>query len=97
MDVQLINGLLTPLASILVSAGLSLWIYKTLSWKVKEQSNTITRLEKEIEKLKNNEHVINQKYLRLVAIVLKNKQCADGKDCTIFQKYIEMIEREGAI
>jgi FtsZ-binding cell division protein ZapB len=97
MDIQLLNNILTPLASILVSGGISYWVYKTLSWKVKEQAQTIIRLEKEIDKLKDNEQTIRTKYMHVVAMILKNKQCNDGKDCTIFKKYIELIEKEGAI
>ena len=97
MNPQDFVNLLTPLASVIVSGGISWWIYKTLSWKVKEQSQTILRLEKEIEKLKDNEHLISTKYMKVVAMILRNKSCSNGAECTIFSKYVEMIEREGAI
>ena len=97
MDIQLLNSILTPLASIIVSGGISYWVYKTLSWKVKEQADTIVRLEKEVDKLKDTEKALKTKYMHVVAMILKNKQCSNGYECTVFKKYIELIEKEGAI
>ena len=94
------NGMaLAYIAQILVTIGLTSWVYKTLKTSfentINDLRNQVTELREEIKSLQANETKWYQKYYRLLNIYKSNK--CDKINCPINRAVQKHLADEGEV
>jgi predicted transcriptional regulator len=84
--------LLTTLAQLIISLGLTLWVYNVLNRIIQELRARVLELEAQIKELKASENRWYKKYNNLLSIFNKTV-CKD--DCPLKKEIVEYLAKDG--
>ena len=84
--------LLTTLAQLIISLGLTLWVYNVLNRIIQELRARVLELEAQIKDLKASENRWYKKYNSLLSIL--NKTTCKS-DCPLKREVVEYLAKEG--
>ena len=84
--------LLSTLAQLIISLGLTLWVYNVLNRIIQELRARVLELEAQIKELKASENRWYKKYNSLLSIFNKTV-CKD--DCPLKKEIVEYLAKDG--
>jgi len=84
--------LLSTLAQLIISLGLTLWVYNVLNRIIQELRARVLELEAQIRELKASENRWYKKYNSLLSIFNKTT-CKD--DCPLKKEIVEYLAKDG--
>jgi predicted transcriptional regulator len=84
--------LLSTLAQLIISLGLTLWVYNVLNRIIQELRARVLELEAQIRELKASENRWYKKYNNLLSIFNKTV-CKD--DCPLKKEIVEYLAKDG--
>ena len=80
------------------------WGYKILNDQIKRTRADFDTLKSEHQQLKSDFDALKksewkwyQKYQWLVGVVLRNKNCTNGHECTIYKQFTDESDKNGVI
>lgn len=91
------SAILSGLSSLIVSSGLTYWVYKTQSSVISSLKEKIAGLENDIVELKADRSRWYHKAVRLAGILQETKSCPHSRTCQVKVKFERYIEEEGVI
>jgi hypothetical protein len=97
MEINDITPLLTGGFGLLLSTGITMWVYKTLNSTIQHLREEVKSLKEQILELKQSEYKWYHKTHRLAAILNRSKRCQNSNECEVKKAYDKYIEEEGVI
>lgn len=91
------SAILSGLSGLIVSSGLTYWVYKTLNATIKNLKDEVSALKEELTQIKHERSRWYHKAVVLSSMLQKTRNCPHGKTCSVRAEFEKYIEEEGVI